>query len=109
MEINPTALKPGMITSNEPGLYKAGQYGIRTECLLLTVEGKKTGDFGDYLQFETLTLFPYDVRLIDTGMLTAEEVEQVNAYHRMVAERLRPMLSPDEQQWLAAKCAPIQL
>ena len=108
MEINPTALKPGMITSNEPGLYKTGQYGIRTECLLLTVEGAKTEDFGDYLQFETLTLFPYDARLIDVGMLTAEEVEQINAYHRMVAERLRPMLSPDEQQWLDAKCAPIQ-
>ena len=73
------------------------------------MEGAKTEAFGDYLQFETLTLFPYDVRLIDTSMLTAEEVEQVNAYHRMVAERLRPMLGPDEQQWLDAKCAPIKL
>lgn len=107
MEANPTALEPGMITSNEPGLYKTGEYGIRTEGLMLTVEGAHTADFGDFLEFEMLTLFPYDVRVIDLDMLTAEEKSQINAYHRTVLQKLSPTLEPDEQQWLAAKCAEI--
>ena len=86
--LNPTALEPGMITSDEPGLYLAGQYGIRIENLILCVEGEKTEEFGDFLRFETLTLFPYDQRLIDRSMLTAEEIEQINAYHATVRERL---------------------
>ncbi len=104
---NPTALEPGMITSNEPGLYKTGQYGIRTECLMLTVEGEHTAEFGDFLEFETLTLFPYDVRVIDQTMLTAEEKAQINAYHKTVLQKLTPLLEADEQQWLAAKCTEI--
>ncbi len=105
--LNPVALEPGMVTSNEPGLYKAGEYGIRTENILLVVEGKKTEDFGDFLEFETLTLFPYDTRLIDVAMLTREEIKQVNDYHAVVLERLTPYLNDEEQAWLQNKCSSI--
>ncbi len=97
------ALVPGMVMSNEPGLYKTGEYGIRTENLLLVVEAEKTEEFGDFLAFEPLTLFPYDQQLIDRSMLTAEEVAQINAYHRMVCERITPLLNADEAAWLADK------
>ena len=96
-------LLPGMILSNEPGLYKTGEYGIRTENLLLVVEAEKTDDFGNFLTFEPLTLFPYDQQLIDRSMLTAEEVAQINDYHRMVRERITPLLNADEAAWLSAK------
>lgn len=98
------ALQPGMVTSNEPGLYKEGEYGIRTENVMLVVEGPKTEAFGNFLEFETLTLFPYDTRLIDTTILTAEEVQQINDYHAMVLERLTPYLNEEEQAWLSIKC-----
>ena len=105
--LNPVALEPGMVTSNEPGLYKAGEYGIRTENILLVVEGPKTKDFGDFLEFETLTLFPYDTRLIDLSMLTPEEVKQINDYHAMVLARLTPYLNEQEVTWLQIKCSSI--
>lgn len=92
-----------MITSNEPGLYKAGQYGIRTENLVLTVPAGHSEEFGDFLKFETLTLFPYDKNLIDLTMLSAEEVAQVNAYHAEVRSRLTPYLNEEEQAWLNAR------
>ena len=97
------ALTPGMVMSNEPGLYKTGEYGIRTENLLLVVEAEKTEDFGDFLAFEPLTLFPYDLQLIDRSMLTPEEIKQINDYHRMVRERITPLLNADEAAWLADK------
>ena len=102
-EINPAVLEPGMVVSNEPGLYKTGEYGIRTENLLLVTEAMKTDDFGSFLRFETLTLFPYDLRLIDRTMLNAVEIEQINAYHREVYNRIAPYLTEDERQWLQAK------
>jgi len=102
-DLNPNALRPGMITSDEPGLYRTGQYGIRIENLLLTVEGSKSDEFGQFLAFEPLTLFPYDLRLIDKTMLTATEVAQINAYHAMVRERITPLLTPDEAAWLAER------
>lgn len=105
---NPTTLKPGMITSNEPGLYKAGQYGIRTENLVLTVPAGHSEEFGDFLKFETLTLFPYDTNLIDLSMLSREEIEQVNAYHDEVRNRLTPYLNEEEQAWLNKRTAKIQ-
>lgn len=100
---NPTTLKVGMITSNEPGLYKAGQYGIRTENLVLTVPAGHSDEFGDFLQFEALTLFPYDKNLIDMSMLSAQEIAQVNAYHAEVRKRLTPYLNEEEQAWLNAR------
>ena len=100
---NPTTLKPGMITSNEPGLYKAGQYGIRTENLVLTVPAGHSEEFGDFLKFEALTLFPYDRNLIDLSMLSEVEKAQVNAYHDEVRTRLTPYLNEEEQAWLNAR------
>lgn len=107
MQTNDTALALGMVTSNEPGIYKAGEYGIRTENLLLCVPACSSEEWGDFYKFETLTLFPYDTTLIDVDMLTREEVEQINAYHAMVCERLTPMLNADEAQWLKRKCESI--
>lgn len=100
---NPTTLKPGMITSNEPGLYKAGQYGIRTENLVLTVPAGHSDEFGDFLKFEALTLFPYDRNLIDLSMLSEVEKAQVNAYNEEVRTRLTPYLNAEEQAWLEAR------
>jgi Xaa-Pro aminopeptidase len=103
LELNPAEFKPGMITSDEPGVYKAGKYGIRTECLILCVPGEHSEEFGDFLKFEVLTLFPYDSRLIDLNMLTQQEVDQINAYHKTVRERLDSYLNDDEKAWLAEK------
>ena len=103
MQENPTPLVPGMVTSNEPGLYIAGSYGIRTENLILTKEWKDCGDMGRFLCFEDLTLFPYDTRLIDLDMLSREDVAQINAYHATVRSRLSPYLSGDDLAWLEEK------
>lgn len=100
----PTPLEPGMITSNEPGIYLEGRYGIRTENLIVT-EPWKTTEFGDFYHFETLTLFPYDARLIELDIMTPEEIDWVNAYHKKVYAELSPLLDPEEQAWLASKCA----
>lgn len=101
---NPTPLLPGMITSNEPGLYRSGEYGIRCENLVLCVPAVTT-DFGDFYRFETLTLCPFDLTLFDTSIMSDEEIDWVNDYHAMVRERLLPHLEPTEQEWLIAKTA----
>lgn len=95
-------LTPGMITSNEPGLYREGQYGIRCENLVLTTDAMST-EFGRFYKFETLTLFPFDLSLFDTSIMTVAEVEWVNAYHAMVCERLLPLLDEEAQAWLVKK------
>lgn len=107
MEANPTPLELGMVTSNEPGIYKTGEYGIRTENLLLCVPACSSEEWGEFYKFESLTLFPYDTTLMDMGMLSREEVKQINDYHAMVCERLRPLLNADEAQWLEQKCKSI--
>ena len=107
MEANPTPLELGMVTSNEPGIYKTGEYGIRTENLLLCVPACNNEEWGEFYKFESLTLFPYDTTLMDMDMLSREEVKQINDYHAMVCERLRPLLSADEAQWLEQKCKSI--
>lgn len=107
MEANPTPLELGMVTSNEPGIYKTGEYGIRTENLLLCVPACSNEEWGEFYKFESLTLFPYDTTLMDVDMLSREEVKQINDYHAMVCERLRPLLSADEAQWLEQKCKSI--
>lgn len=107
MEANPTPLELGMVTSNEPGIYKTGEYGIRTENLLLCVPACSNEEWGEFYKFESLTLFPYDTTLMDMDMLSREEVKQINDYHAMVCERLRPLLSADETQWLEQKCKSI--
>lgn len=107
MEANPTPLELGMVTSNEPGIYKTGEYGIRTENLLLCVPACSNEEWGEFYKFESLTLFPYDTTLMDMDMLSREEVKQINDYHAMVCERLLPLLNADEAQWLEQKCKSI--
>ena len=99
MNENPVALQPGMVTSNEPGVYKAGSHGIRTENLVLTVPAGE-GMFGKYLKFETLTLCPICRKGIIKELLTAEEIGWLNDYHRTVYEKLSPDLNNDEREWL---------
>jgi len=106
MNYNPVPLEPGMITSNEPGLYLAGEYGIRIESTLLTVKAKTT-DFGDFYAFETLTLCPIDTGLIDAALLSPEEINWLNAYHQEVYSRLSPLLSMEEDGWLKEQTKPV--
>ncbi|NNE29815.1 MAG: aminopeptidase P family protein [Saprospiraceae bacterium] len=94
---------PGMFTSNEPGFYKTGEYGIRIENLILCVEGPET-DFGQFYQFENLTLFPIDQKLIHFPMLRREEVIWLDNYHKKVFEQLSPHLSEKEVEWLKVQC-----
>jgi Xaa-Pro aminopeptidase len=101
-----TALEPGMITSNEPGIYRPGRWGVRIENLVLTVPAATT-EFGEFLQFETLTLCPIDVRAIERSLLTADEIAWLNAYHAQVAERVGPHVSGDAWQWLQTRTRPI--
>jgi Xaa-Pro aminopeptidase len=97
-----TAMEEGMITSIEPGLYRDGKWGIRIENLVLNVPAGNQG-FGDFLQFETLTLCPIDTHLIDTTLLRRDEIDWLNAYHAEVAQRLLPLVSGDAKAWLALR------
>jgi len=96
-------IKPGMLTSNEPGIYHTDAYGIRIENLVLCVEIGVNEPFGKFLGFETVTLCPIDVRLIDRALLTDEERHWLNAYHQRVYEALSPHLESNEKIWLAEK------
>ncbi|MGL1893315.1 MAG: aminopeptidase P family protein [Spirochaetaceae bacterium] len=95
-------LKEGMITSNEPGLYIEGKHGIRIENLVLTKFSSQGVDQKFY-EFETLTLYPYDINLIDPDLLTEEELNWINTYHTQVQDRLEPYLEPEEIKWLETK------
>ncbi|MBR1935054.1 MAG: aminopeptidase P family protein [Muribaculaceae bacterium] len=107
MDHNPTTLKPGMVTSDEPGIYRTGKHGIRVENLLLTVPSDIDSEFGEFLHFEPLTLVPYERELIDVAMLTDEERRQIDLYHRMVLDRLSPRLDGDDLAWLTEACRPL--
>ncbi|MDP5280921.1 aminopeptidase P family protein [Sphingomonas sp. DG1-23] len=100
-------LRAGMFLSNEPGYYKAGEYGIRIENLVLIVEAEIAGAEQPMLTFETLTFAPIERRLIDPALLTPKELQWVNAYHARVLEVVGPQLGEEERQWLEAKVAPI--
>lgn len=102
----PATLVPGMLTSNEPGLYRAGIHGIRCENLVLTTEAFAT-DFGRFYRFETMTLFPFDRNLFDTAIMTPEEINWVNGYHTEVYNRLLPLLTPEQAEWLRTKTMPL--
>lgn len=106
MNENPVTLHAGMLTSNEPGVYKAGSHGIRTENLVLTVPAGE-GMFGSYLKFETVTLCPICTKGIIKSLLTNEEIGWLNDYHHMVYEKLTPMLDENERQWLKNACKAI--
>jgi Xaa-Pro aminopeptidase len=102
------AMQPGMITSIEPGVYRPGQWGVRVENLVLNVAAPSVGDeFGEFLEFETLTLCPIDARCIDPALLRSDEIAWLNGYHAMVAERLAPGLQGAALAWLRLRSAPI--
>lgn len=97
-------LQPGMVLSNEPGFYKEGEYGIRIENLVVVTEKPGTGKEGSrpYYQFETLTMAPIDLRLVEPAVLTADERQWLNAYHLQVRDALWKHLDMKEQAWLEA-------
>ncbi len=101
-------LELGMVCSNEPGFYKAGEYGMRIETLISVVkdEEKSSEDFTFY-KFETITLCPVDTKLIDKSLLTEEEIEYLNIYHKRVFSELSPKLRGKAKEWLAAATEPI--
>ena len=101
----PLPLEPGMVLSNEPGYYKDGQYGIRIENLVLVVESKIGG--GKFLELETLTLCPIDLRLIDEKLLLPHERDWLNAYHKRVLREIGPSLKGEAKAWLKEATRPI--
>lgn len=98
----PVALEPGMVMSNEPGLYIEGKYGLRCENML-AIELWKSNEFGDFYRFRNLTLFPFDKTLIENEILTPEETAWLEDYNREVYDRLSPLLSAEEADWLKNK------
>ena len=103
----PTLLGPGMILTDEPGIYKAGRHGIRIENTLLIVPAQET-EFGKFYRFEPLTLCPIDKEAIAVSMLTDEELDWLNNYHQMVYDRLHTLLDADEQVWLKQATSPLK-
>ena len=102
MDENPVTLQPGMVISNEPGLYRTGEYGIRIENLVQVIPAEKT-EFGQFLKFETLTLCYIDTRLVEKDMLTDNERKWLNDYHLRVCKTLCPNLTEKERKWLSRK------
>ena len=103
---NATPLEEGMLTSDEPGLYLEGKYGILTENLLLCRKAEKN-EYGQFMEFETVTLVPYEREAILPEMLTREELEWLNHYHKKVYETIGPLLNEEERNWLKEATAEI--
>ena len=103
----PTLLEPGMILTDEPGIYKGGRHGIRIENTLLIVPAQET-EFGKFYKFEPLTLCPIDKKAIAIHLMTDEELTWLNEYHQMVYNRLCPLLNAEEQAWLKEVTSPIK-
>ncbi|QYX49539.1 aminopeptidase P family protein [Pseudomonas tussilaginis] len=101
-----TAMQAGMITSIEPGTYRPGQWGVRIENLVFNREAGRS-EFGDFLEFETLTLCPIDTRCLLPELLSEEERSWLNGYHQQVCERLAPLLDGEALQWLQKRTAAI--
>jgi Xaa-Pro aminopeptidase len=100
-----TAMEPGMITSNEPGIYRPGAWGVRIENLVLNVPAEKN-EFGEFLRFETLTLCPIDTSCIERVLMTADEIAWLNAYHAEVRRRVGPLVGGAARDWLEARTRP---
>ena len=107
MEWKPTPLRAGMTITDEPGIYLAGEFGVRIENTLLVTDYVQT-DFGKFLQMEPLTLCPIDTAPIDAGLLTADEKKWLDDYHHMVFEKLSPWLGEDDKKWLEEATKPIK-
>ena len=109
---NPTKLEVGHIISDEPGIYRTGKWGIRTENLITVVPAPQTKAAtteDEWLTFETLTLCFYDTSLIEMSLMTPAEIAWINAYHARVYKETAPLLNADETAYLAHKCQPIEM
>ena len=101
-----TVIRAGMLISDEPAVYRTGEYGIRTENLLICYEDEET-EFGKFLKFETVSLCYIDKTLIDISVMDQMEIDWLNAYHSEVFEKLSPYLTEEENQWLQEKTNPL--
>ena len=99
-------LEPGMVTSDEPGLYKEGRYGIRIENLLAVKEDMET-EFGAFYSFDVLTLVPYEKKLIDLSLITDEERKQIDEYHKRIYTELHELVDKDVLKWLSDATSPL--
>jgi len=105
-EFNDRVIEAGMVLSNEPALYRLGEYGLRTENMMVCVKGETT-EFGDFLKFDTLTLCPIDINSIDKNLLNPEEINWLNNYHQQVFEELSPLLDEERKSFLKDLTEPI--
>lgn len=101
-----SVIEPGMLFSDEPAIYREGEYGIRTENLMICYEDEES-EFGQFLRFHTVSLCYIDKTLIDPALLEPKEIEWLNAYHAEVYEKLSPKLIHEEKQWLKDKTTPL--
>ncbi len=104
---NATALAPGMIVSNEPGYYRADGFGIRCENLVVVRESSRTDEEQAMLEFEAITLVPFDLRLLDASLLSRAELDWLNSYHQRVAEVISPLLDGSDLAWLEHATRPV--
>jgi Xaa-Pro aminopeptidase len=102
MEENPVPLEPGMVISNEPAIYEEGSYGIRIENTIMCKKWVENR-YGEFYEFETLTLVPIDITPVDKQLLGAEAIQWLNGYHSYLYEKLSLMLSQEEREWLSVK------
>ena len=103
---NTVALGPGMVMSNEPGYYEAGSYGIRIENLVTVRESESKSEH-EMLEFETLTLAPIGLTLVEPGLMDAQEIAWLDAYHARVREALAPLVDRETAEWLAKATRPV--
>lgn len=106
MPLPHTAMEPGMITSNEPGIYRPGRWGVRIENLT-ACRPWLSGELGEFLCFETLTLCPIDTRCIDRDLMRSDEIDWLDDYHATVRQRLLPLVSGAARDWLIARTEPL--
>ena len=100
--VNEIKLEKGMLITNEPGIYRKDEHGIRTENTVLVVEKEQT-QFGTFLKFETISYCPIELKLVKVEMLSEEEKEWLNSYHKTVYEKLSPLLNEEEKAWLQSE------
>lgn len=106
-DMKEAVIEAGMIVSNEPGVYKEGSHGIRTENILVARNAEKNGD-GQFMRFDTLTYVPIDREAIDTSYMQPADIERLNRYHAKVYEKTQEYLLPEEREWLKKVTAPIE-
>jgi len=105
-EFNDRVIEAGMVLSNEPALYRLGEYGLRTENMIVCIKDKTT-EFGEFLRFDTLTLCPIELKAIDKNLLNQEEIRWLNNYHQLVFEELAPLLNNELKLFLKELTKPI--